>query len=31
MMKNVLDGEAFLIHEGGFIGHLQAATFITVC
>jgi len=30
MMKNVPDGEVFLIHEGGFIERLQAAAFITV-
>jgi hypothetical protein len=30
MMKSMLDGEAFLIHEGGFIERLQATTFNTV-
>jgi hypothetical protein len=30
MMRNVLAGKVFLIHEGGFIERLQEATFITV-
>jgi hypothetical protein len=30
MMENVIAGEVFLIHEGGFIERLQAATSIAV-